>query len=69
MPRPKGARNAAIPAVRIHPCPSCHAPTGEPCTTSQGTLKRNGHADRRRLAGLPVEASGTPRARRVKPPE
>lgn len=64
MPRPKGARNATIPANRRVPCPACNAPTGEPCTTSKGTLKRNGHAERRRLAGLPVEASGTSRAER-----
>jgi hypothetical protein len=64
MPRPKGARNRALPPVQRIACPSCAAPIGAPCTTSKGTLKRNGHAARRRLAGLEVEASGTPRARR-----
>ena len=45
-----------------HACPRCGAPINTACTTANGKSKPGGHAQRRALAGMKPDKSGTSHA-------
>ena len=46
----------------LHPCPRCAAQIGAACTTANGKSKPGGHAQRRKLADMKPDKSGTSHA-------
>ena len=46
----------------LHTCPRCLAQVGAPCQTANGKSKPGGHAQRRALAGMKPDKSGTSHA-------
>lgn len=48
----------------LHPCPRCLAQVGGACVTANGKSKPGGHAQRRALAGMKPDKSGTSHAAR-----
>ena len=75
---PSPARGTCLTMARVktsplylHACPRCGAQIGIACSTANGKGKPGGHAQRRALAGMKPDKSGTShavrRARRVEP--